>query len=239
MISGKKVITIVPARSGSKGIPDKNIRPLAGTSLIGWAGKCLSQLTWIDARILSTDSSLYAAEGEKYGLTAPFIRPPHLSTDTAGAIETTAHALLESEKHYGMVFDIVLIIEPTSPFRKPEDVEQAVHVLVSTGADSVVSVSELSSKAHPLKVLKVADNRLHFYDEQGAGVVARQTLGTLYWRNGICYALTRECLLEKKRIFTDNTLPLIIKREIVNIDEPIDLEWAEFLIQRDTRTGNR
>lgn len=236
MHSGKKILAVIPARSGSKGIPDKNIRSLSGISLIGWAGNCLSQLPWIDAKIISTDSAKYVDEGKRFGIDAPFLRPPHLSTDTAGAVETMAHALLEAERHYGMRFDVVLIIEPTSPFRTAEDIERAVHLLVNSGAESVVCVSELNSKAHPFKVLKVSDDRLQFYDEQGAGVVARQSLGTLYWRNGVCYALTRKCLLEKKKIFTDNTRPLVIKREIVNIDEPIDFEWAEFLIQRNTPT---
>ena len=200
--------------------------------MIGWAGICLSKLDWIDRKILTTDSAEYASEGEKYGLASPFLRPARLSSDTAGAIDTMVHALLEAESIYGMQFDIILLIEPTSPFRTPKHIDDAALRLIRSGSDSVVTVSELSSKAHPLKVLKVEDKNLVFYDKGGAGVVARQSLGTLYWRNGACYALTRKCLLEKKAIFTDNTLPLIIKNHMVNIDEPIDLEWAEFLMQR-------
>lgn len=235
MLLGKKILAVVPARSGSKGIPDKNICSLAGTSLIGWAGICLSKLDWIDSKILSTDSAEYANEGVKFGLSAPFLRPKHLSTDTAGAVETITHALLEAEKYYSLHFDIVLIIEPTSPLRTAEDIENAALLLVKAKADSVVCVSELSMKAHPLKVLKVVDDKLMFYDEKGSSITARQSLEGLYWRNGVCYALTRDCLLENKKIFTENSRPLVIKREIVNIDEPIDLEWAEFLIQRGSK----
>ncbi len=235
MFLGKTVLAIVPARSGSKGIPHKNMHTIAGISLIGWAGRCLDKLPWLDARIISTDSAEYAGEGRKYGLDAPFLRPPELSTDAAGAVETVTHALMEAESYYKKSFEVILIIEPTSPLRRPEDIEASAALLITAKADSVVTVSPLSSKFHPLKVLSIEDNHLGFYHEKGNSVVYRQSLNTLYWRNGICYALTRDCLLAKKEIFTDQTLPLLIEREIVNIDEQIELEWAEFLVGRDKK----
>lgn len=236
MYRDKTILAVVPARSGSKGIPDKNMRMLSGISLIGWAGRCLNELAWIDAKVLSTDSTLYAEEGNRYGLQSPFLRPDDLSSDSASAIDTVCHALMQSEASFAKRFDIVLIIEPTSPFRKPSDIEKAIQTLIDSGADSVVAVSELSSKAHPKKVLLIENERLLFYDKNGASITSRQALDTLYWRNGVCYALSRECLMEKRKIFTDNTKPLVIRREIVNIDDPIDLEWAEFLL---SRTENR
>ncbi|HMK46241.1 MAG TPA: acylneuraminate cytidylyltransferase family protein [Methanocella sp.] len=230
---GKTVLAVVPARSGSKGIPNKNMRKVAGISLIGHAGQTLSQLEFIDAKVISTDSPEYAAEGKKYGLDAPFLRPPDLSSDQSGAVETMQHALVESEERYGKRFDVALIIEPTSPLRRPEDVEAAARLLIESGADSVVAVSPLNSKSHPRKLLTVKDDKLGFYLEGGNEIKGRQQLhGGLYWRNGVCYALTRECLMEKGAIITDNTLPYIINREIVNVDEPLELEWAEFLMQR-------
>src|SRR5215210_4771724 len=111
MLNNKTVIAIVPARSGSKGIPNKNMQALKGVSLIGWAGKTLGQVPFIDARIISTDSPEYAREGQRYGLDAPFLRPPHLSNDQAGAVETIQHALLEAEKHYRQRFEVILLAE--------------------------------------------------------------------------------------------------------------------------------
>lgn len=233
MLEGKRILAVVPARSGSKGIPHKNMRKLKGISLIGWAGKTLAQLPFVDAKVISTDSPEYAREGQRYGLDAPFLRPAYLSTDDAGTVETVQHALLESERHYGMRFDIILIIEPTSPLRTPEDVERAVRRLIETGADSVVTVSPLWSKAHPLKILTLENGRIGFFIKEGKDIKARQALsGNLYWRNGICYALTRRCLMELGTIFTENTMPEIITRPVVNIDDPIDIEWAEFLLSR-------
>src|SRR3989304_2034118 len=123
MWQGKNILAVVPARSGSKGIPDKNMRHVKGISLIGHAGLCLQQLKWIDAKIISTDSSSYAKEGERYGLAAPFLRPAELSSDTATAVETIAHAIKEADAHYAKRFDIVLIVEPTSPLRQARDIE--------------------------------------------------------------------------------------------------------------------
>ncbi|MGG1312274.1 MULTISPECIES: cytidylyltransferase domain-containing protein [Cohnella] len=231
MYSNRSVIAIVPARSGSKGIPGKNMRRLAGVSLIGHAGLCLGRLPWLDAKVLSSDSAAYIAEGRRYGLDAPFVRPAELSTDTAGAVETAVHALAEAEKHYGRTFDVILLVEPTSPLRLAEDVERATELLIRSGADSVVTVSAVPSKFHPRKIFGLNGSKLSFYEPEGAGVVYRQALDAKYWRNGVCYALTRDCLLNKRNVITDRTLPLLIDREVVNIDDPIELEWAAFLLR--------
>lgn len=236
MRSGKSILAVVPARSGSKGLPHKNMRPLAGKSLIAHAAGVLAALQWLDRRVISTDSHDYAREAESHGLSAPFIRPPHLSTDTAGAIETLQHALATAEELDRRVYDVVLIIEPTSPLRIPADIESSVDLLIATGADSVVTVSPIDSKFHPMKLLAIEDDRVNFYSPQGQGIKARQQLGGQYcFRNGLCYALTRDCLMTHQKIFTDNTRPLLVNRPIANIDDAMDFEWAEFLLTRGQR----
>lgn len=238
MLEGKRILAVVPARSGSRGIPDKNMAPLGGTSLIGRAGDCLAQLTWLDATVISTDSRAYADEGTRHGLRAPFLRPAELASDTAGAVDTMIHALNECEREDGVTYDVVLIVEPTSPLRRPEDVEGCTRLLLDTGADSVVAVSPLPSKSHPAKIFACEDGVLTFYEERGADVVNRQELeGDLCFRNGVCYALSRECLMEKRSVVTDDTRAYVIDREIVNIDEPFELELAEFLLTRE-RAGS-
>ena len=237
MLDGMNVLAIVPARSGSKGIPNKNICKLSGISLIGWAGLCLSKLKWLDGKIISTDSKDYAEEGKRYGLDAPFLRPEDLSTDTSNIYDTVVHALLEADKFYEKTFDVVILTEPTSPFRKPEDLEEATKKLISSHADSVVTVSSLNSKCHPAKALSIKDDEsLVFYEARGAKVINRQSLEPLYWRNGVCYVFNRVSLLENSWFFTENTLPFIIDRDIVNIDSPIELEWAEFLLKKHSLT---
>jgi CMP-N,N'-diacetyllegionaminic acid synthase len=234
VLKGRRLLAVVPARAGSKGIPDKNMRQVAGSTLIARAGRILGQLDFLDARIISTDSPTYAEEGRRHGLDAPFMRPAALSDDSASAIETLQHALVEAERAYRAPFDVVLIIEPTSPLRRAEDIAAASSLLIESGADSVVSVSAVDTRFNPRKVLTLSAGRLGFFAEGGARVVNRQELGErLYWRNGICYALTRDCLITKSTIFTDHTLPLVIDRPVVNVDDPIDLELAEFFLARD------
>lgn len=231
MLEGRRVLAVVPARSGSKGIPHKNMQPLGGVSLIGRAGDTLAACPWIDARVLSTDSADYADEGRRHGLDAPFLRPPELSGDAAGAVETLQHALTSSEAHYGTTFDVVLIVEPTSPLRTVDDLEGCARLLVESQADSVVAVSPLESKSHPRKILVMREGRLGFFTADGGAVTGRQQLEEgYYYRNGICYALTRGCLMERGAIFTESTLPYVVDRPVVNIDHPLELRWAELLL---------
>lgn len=232
MYQGQRVLAVVPARSGSQGIPDKNLQRLNGTSLIGWAGRVLEPLTWIDRRLISTDSPVYAQEGARYGLEAPFLRPAHLSTDEAGAVETVQHAVTSVEAATGERFNLIVVVEPTSPLRLPDDVEQTVQRLVASGADSAVTVSPLPSKAHPLKVLRLTGEQLAFYLDGGRAVVGRQHLEPLYWRNGVCYALTRSCLLEQATFFGRRCVAVPIAHLVVNIDEPWELEWAQCALDR-------
>jgi CMP-N,N'-diacetyllegionaminic acid synthase len=160
------------------------------------------------------------------------MRPDSLSGDRAGAVETITHALVTAEAATGQPFQVVLIVEPTSPLRRPDDLLRAATLLVDTGADSVVTVSPLPAKAHPLKLLEISGGRLQFHAEGGGAILARQQLDENYfWRDGLCYALTRDTLLERKAIITHNSLPLVTDRPVVNIDEPIELRIAELLLE--------
>jgi CMP-N-acetylneuraminic acid synthetase len=240
VIDGLNVLAVVPARSGSRGIVDKNMRVVGGMSLIARAATTLRACKTVDRAMLSTDSDKYCEEAKAHGLDAWFLRPAELSTATATAVDTVSHALLESERHYGLRFEIVLIVEPTSPLREPADVDGAAQLLVDTGAQSVVTVSLADAKYHPHKLLRIVSGSLQYYLPEGAAITARQQLGgDVYFRNGACYALRRATLLEAKVIFGERTLPYVIDRPLVNIDEPFELELAEFLLARKGREPQR
>lgn len=226
MFGDKRILAVVPARSGSKGIPDKNMRTINGTTLIGWAGLTLAQVSLIDRRVISTDSARYAAEGERHGLSAPFLRPERLASDRAGAVETLQHAVLAMEEHDGARYDVILIVEPTSPLRLPADIDRTIRHLGRSGADSVVTVSVVPAKFHPHKVLTLDDDRLEYFSPEGASVVSRQTLKPLYWRNGVCYAVTRRCLVDEGKIIGANTRAVVIDHPAISIDDPWELDWA-------------
>ena len=232
MIQDKRVLAIVPARSGSKAIPDKNMACIGGRSLIARAARVLNQIPWIDRRIISTDSQRYVDEALRHGLEAPFTRPAHLSSDTATALDTFVQALQTSEQLDGSRYDLVVVTEPTSPLREAADVEATVMALLESGADSAVTVSRIDTKAHPDKLFRIEEGRLQFYTERGASITTRQALEPLYSRNGLCYAFKRETLLEKRVLITDNSVSVITERPVANVDEPLDLLWAEFLLER-------
>lgn len=234
MIEGRRVLAVVPARSGSKGIPDKNLQRLAGRTLIEQTARVLShpECEWIDRKVLSTDSPAYGAEGSRHGLEVPFLRPPELSTDTSTAIDVLRHALLEVEGTGGERFDLVLIVEPTSPLRVPEDVRRVAEAVVTAGVSSALTVSRVDTKFHPFKVFR-RDERgvLSLFSAEGKAVTRRQQLEPLYFRNGAAYALTRDLLLNQGRVFGDDALGVLIDRELVNVDEPQDLAYAQWLIE--------
>ena len=236
MILNHTILAVVPARSGSKGIADKNLQRVGEKSLIARAGDCLSELSWLDRKIISTDSPRYAEEGKQHGLEAPFLRPEQLSNDRATAIDTLVHALEFCEQHYSEKYDLIAAIEPTSPLRQSHDIERSCIGLIEGGHDSAVCVSPAGSKSHPLKMLTVNNDLVGYYSPEAESITARQQLDTLYVRNGACYLVRRETLLERRAIITENTFACVIDREMANIDDPIDLEWAEFLINRSKKT---
>ena len=232
MYKNKTILAIVPARGGSKGIKLKNLRPLNGVPLVALAGQFAARLKEIDRAVVSTDHDEIARVAEESGLAAPFRRPEDLSGDRIGDWDVLTHALKFMEELDARRYDIVLMLQPTSPMRKPEHVYGALDHLIDNGFDAVWSLSPTDAKAHPYKQLTVQDGRLDYYDQSGKKIIARQELKTLYARNGIVYAITRECLLEHGDIAGEKTGALVIEEPMVNIDTQLDLDFAEFLMER-------
>ena len=228
MYIDKRILAVVPARGGSKGIKLKNLRTIAGKSLVGWAGHVLGKTGLVDRKIVSTDHPQIAEEAKVWGMEVPFLRPDDLSGDFISDLEVLTHALQEAEKAYKEQYDIVLMLQPTSPGRTPAQLEQIIKQLIDNDLDAVWTVSETDLKFHPLKQLTVDRNGLMDYVlEEGRNIVARQQLKPVYHRNGIAYAFKRECLLEQKTIKGRRTGIMIIDGKVPNIDTPEDLDNAE------------
>ena len=223
---------MVPARGGSKGIKLKNLQPLNGIPLVSIVGRVVQRLPWVDRAVVSTDHDEIAAAAQAEGLAAPFRRPEEISGDRIGDWDVLHHALLACEELDGCTYDVIVMLQPTSPFRRPEHVEETVHHLLDGAYDSVWTVSETDSKAHPLKQLVIKDDLLDYYDPEGAKIIARQQLKPVYHRNGVAYAITRQCLEEQKTIKGKRTSAVIITDPLVNIDTMDDLTYAEFLLDR-------
>jgi CMP-N-acetylneuraminic acid synthetase len=236
MYKARRILAVVPARGGSKGIPLKNLRTIGGVSLVARAGQVAKAVTAINRAVVSTDHEGIAAEAERAGLAAPFRRPQDLSGPTVADWDVLHHALLAMEELDGTTYDLVLMLQPTSPSRTPDHVMRTIEMLVDGGFDAVWTVSETDSKDHPLKQLTVSGSGdLDYYDPAGAAIVARQQLAPVYHRNGIAYAFTRQCLVEQKTTKGRRTGAAIIDEPVANIDTELDLAWAEFLVQRSGR----
>jgi len=226
------VLVVIPARGGSKSIPRKNLRKVNGISLVGRAVKIAKSLTWVNKIVLTTDDPEIAEEGRKHGVEVPFLRPPELSGDFAPGVDTWRHAWLKAEEYFGQTFDISILLEPTSPFRKPKHIEMAFNKLVEGGYDSVLTVSETDTKYHPLKQLVIENDRVGYYDNAGKDIIARQQLTTVYYRNGAAYVVTRKCLVDQKTIIGSNASAVVIDEPLVNIDTEQDLDNARVLMSK-------
>jgi len=230
MLQNRRILAICPARGGSKGIKLKNLRRLRGKSLVECLAEVTQQCPFLDKVVVSTDHPSIRSEALRVGLEAPFMRPENLSGDFVGDLPVLIHALQACESIYSMRFDVVVMLQPTSPLRRPEHIQSCVNHLLQGCYDSVWTVSPTPSKAHPLKQLLVHGERLSFYDPEGEKVIARQELPPVYHRNGLAYAFTRECLLEKQKLLTDNSSAIVTGEFYVNIDSTDDIQMAELYL---------
>jgi CMP-N-acetylneuraminic acid synthetase/SAM-dependent methyltransferase len=224
----RRVLVVVPARGGSQGVKLKNLRTVGGEPLVARAGELAGQLDFVDRAVVSTDHAEIARVATAAGLAAPFVRPESLSGATIGDLDVLTHAVTEMERQDRVIYDVVVMLQPTSPSRRPDQVRAVVARLVQGGYDSVWSVSPTDLKAHPLKQLVVEPSGdMRYYDPTGARIVARQQLTPLYHRNGIAYAFTRQCLLEQKTIMGKRSGAVVIDEPVFNIDTEADLERAD------------
>lgn len=226
MLDNKKVLAVIPARGGSKGIPKKNMQKINGNSLVGLAIKCANQVESVDRVIVSTDCTEIGKEAEAYGGSFPFIRPKSLASDEAGDIGVINHALRSMETIDRCQYDIVVMLQPTSPIRSARQVNNVILYLQEHGYDSVWTVSPTDEKYHPFKQIVVEAGRLRYIMKEGEQMLPRQRLQQTYHVNGVAYALTRECVLEQKTRLGTFTGAYTIPTATVNIDTFEDLEKA-------------
>lgn len=233
MLRGQAILVVVPARGGSKGIPKKNLQRLAGRPLVAHVGECLRQLAYIDRAILSTDDPDIAQVGRASGLDAPFMRPHALAGDLIGDAPVLEHALIEVERLDQRRYDVIVMLQPTCPLRRPEHVTVTVDTLIEGGWDAVWTVSETDAKYHPLKQITMdREGYVRLFDERGRGIVARQQLERVYYRNGAAYAMTRACLLEQRTTLGARSSAVILRDALLSIDTMEDLGTVEGWFKR-------
>lgn len=227
------VLAVVPARGGSKAIPRKNLEELGGVSLVRRAVELALGLPWIDMTVLSTDDEEIADEGRKAGIEVPSLRPDELATDLASGYAVWRHAHLDAEAQTGQTFDLSVLIQPTSPFRRPEDVEACADLVVFGEFDSAVTVSPTPAHFTPEKTMTLTSSgALKPYLPVNQFQPTRQLIPAYYHLNGVCYAARRNVITDREHVFGDQTGAVVIDRQLVNIDDPFDLELARWLWER-------
>ena len=233
MINNQKILAIVPARGGSKGLPRKNMLSLCGKPLLAWPIITAKESKYIDEIVVSTDDEEMAKTAEKYGASVPFLRPAELATDTASTFSVLEHAI-GFLKNIGKFFDYIVLREPTSPLTEASDIDNALELLVSKReiADSIVGVSKVEA-AHPAFDVVIRENGtikpLMYPDFSRA--VRRQEITDVYFFEGSLYISDTEVLLKKKSFYHDRTLPYIVPRyKSLEIDEQIDFIYAEAIL---------
>lgn len=230
MINDLSVLAVVPARGGSKGVPLKNLRRVQNVPIVELAGQVASKVDCIDRAVVSTDHEEIARAAVAGGLSDAIRRPEDLSGDVISDVQVLTHALLAMEELDARQYDIVVMLQPTSPLRRPQHVVDTIEMLVSGQYDAVWTVSETDSKSHPFKQLTIKDGELGLFDERGAHIIARQQLEPVYHRNGLAYALTRDCLLNQKSLAGKKAGALICEGYFVSIDTEWDFKLVDFIL---------
>lgn len=228
-----RILGLVPARGGSKGIPGKNLRVLCGRSLVRRAVESGLESRLVSRVLLSTDSEDIAAEGRKAGAEVPFLRPAELAGDDTPSSAVVAHALEWLERNEGRLPDILVLLQPTAPLRRGHHVDEALDLLVSSGARSVVSVARVPGHHHPAWQFTIRGGALVPFMEGSKVPARRQDLPPTYTRNGAVYAAHVKAWLEDGFAYGQGCLPYVMEPgDSVNIDGPEDLALAEFFLAR-------
>jgi CMP-N,N'-diacetyllegionaminic acid synthase len=227
VIGGRRVLGLIPARGGSKGLPGKNILPVKGRPLISWSIQAGREARSIDRLVLSSDDPaiMKAAAGE--GCEVPFTRPAELATDTAGAIDVVLHAL---DALPG--FDYVVLLQPTSPLRTAADIDAAC-ALVASGAPACVSVAPVDQ--HPWWMFQIGAGARLEPLVRGASLTARrQDLPEVYALNGAVYVADATWLRASRNFVTSETVAHVMPAErSLDIDSRADFDLFQNLILED------
>jgi CMP-N,N'-diacetyllegionaminic acid synthase len=234
MYKDRRILAVITARGGSKGLPGKNIRPLLGKPLIAWTIEKALASNYLDRIIVSTDDKEIAEIAKNSGAEVPFLRPDELASDYANSVDVVIHAI-NFLKDKGEEFDYIALLEPTSPLRKDGDVDKAIETLVDAGdrADSLVSLGKIALE-HPWVAKKVEKSGyMAPFVESIGKVVRRQELKDAFFPYGVIYLSSVSSLLEHRTFYPERTLPLFIERwQCYEIDDICDFISVEAILNR-------
>ncbi|MCH9661012.1 MAG: acylneuraminate cytidylyltransferase family protein [Bacteroidetes bacterium] len=226
-----KILGLIPARGGSKGIPYKNRKKLGGKPLLEYTVEAALGASLLDTIVFSSEDATLINMAKELGVSVPFIRPAELASDTAGSLEVVQHAvqfLAQKGQHY----DAVCLLQVTTPFRTSEDIDTAIEKFKNEGNDSLISVQEVPSHYNPHWVFMPKDGGLKIATGEKEIIKRRQELPEAYIRDGAIYITKTDVLLKRQSFFGATISYMVLHPETsVNIDTMADWQKAEAILK--------
>jgi len=232
MVNNKKILAIIPARGGSKGLPDKNIKLLLDKPLIAWTIQQAQNSKYIDEVHVSTDSPKIAKIAEEFGTKVPYLRPDYLAQDNSSTADVVEYIINKYEEQKTF-FDYIVLLEPTSPLRKKDDLDNAIiNANLNKNCHGVVSVGKISLE-HPAIVKKIDDNNfLQPYLKSSKKISQRQQLDEAYFPYGVVYLIKTKYFKQYKSFYTKKIIPFSIERwQNYEIDDIFDFMCVENILK--------
>lgn len=226
MYNDKTILALITARGGSKGIPYKNVKHLGEKPLINWTIDEAKKSQYIDRLILSSDDNEIIRIAKNAGCEIPFIRPKKLAEDTSSSMDVILHAINTIQESY----DYLLLLQPTSPFRKVDQIDEMIKNTLDLDLDLMISVSEV--KKHPAYLYRIINNKLiPFIDTDKQ--LRRQDMTSTFEYNGSMYLSKTSFIQSKKTYNCAEAVPYVINGSSkLDIDTFEDWEYAEYLIEK-------
>ena len=228
----QKILALIPARGGSKGIPKKNIKPLLGKPLIIWTIEQAQKSKYISRVFVSTEDKEIATIAEQGGVEVPFLRPEDLAQDKSQITDAIIHTLDTFEK-MGEYYDIIIVLEPTSPLRKKDDIDNAIETFLhnSSDSDSLVSVGEIHLE-NPYIMKTIKNNHVIPFINNKQKFYQRQQLPTIYFPYGVIYLSTVQAIRKCGTFYQETTIPYKIERwQNYEIDDIYDFYCVETILR--------
>lgn len=236
MINKNKIVCIIPARGGSKGLPGKNIKKLLDKPLIAYTIEQAMAASYIDRIIVSTDAPAIASVAKRFGAEIPFLRPRALGRDNSSTIDVLLHALNWLTVHEKASYDIIVLLHVTTPLRSVQDIDRCIELLVKKNAESIFTVTEAHRNPY-FNMVEIDDSERIKLVKKG-NFVTRQSAPPVYDMNSSIYVWWTEILKKKKKVILDKSnIHVMPKERSVDIDDLLDFKFVEAIL-KDNRKNN-
>lgn len=233
MYKGKRILAIIPARGGSKGIPRKNIINVAGKPLIAWSIEAGKKSKYIDRILVSTEDEEIRKISMDYGAEVPFLRPMELAQDNTSSVDTIVDVIMKLRNIDSSEYDYILLLQPTSPLRNENQIDESIDMLMNNidKYDSLISVTELEHPVYWNRLIDDSGKLNSFMEYDKNKNYRRQDFSKTYRLNGAIYIIKTDKFLSGRSFETKDTLAYVMdRRTSIDIDCMEDLELAEYYL---------